>query len=336
MTASRSLGGPKERVLAAATAKDPGAEAFPTRIERYAKAKRSALNVSKYTATKDPALAAKMQECGNFLLFRHFYTVNKFKLHAANFCKKHMLCQLCALRRGAKALAAYMPRYNAITAENAQLRPYLITLTVKNGSDLAERFRHLHKAQRELWKRKQRKDRPGRTRNPTAFDGIAAAVWSYEVKRGKGSDKWHPHLHMVALAPTKPDAFALSAEWHNITGDSRIVDVRAIDTSDPVSGFCEVFKYALKFSDLAPADCYHAFTQLRGKRLVASAGFFRGIDIPEDLTDTATEDLTLLPYIEILARFADGKYELQHRHTPYPLPPAKVQAYADTNGVPPL
>jgi hypothetical protein len=28
-----------------------------------------------------------------------------------------------------------------------------VTLTVKNGDDLAERFKHLHGAQRELWKR---------------------------------------------------------------------------------------------------------------------------------------------------------------------------------------
>ena len=41
----------------------------------------------------------------------------------------------------------------------------------------------------------------------------------------------------------------LSREWHEITGDSFIVDVRPISQDDPVSGFIEVFKYAVKFSD---------------------------------------------------------------------------------------
>ena len=46
--------------------------------------------------------------CGDYLLFRHFFTVDKVKLHAAQFCKAHLLCPLCAIRRGAKALAAYL------------------------------------------------------------------------------------------------------------------------------------------------------------------------------------------------------------------------------------
>lgn len=72
-----------------------------------------------------------------------------------------------------------------------------MTLTVKNGDDLAERFKHLHGAQRELWKRRQR----GRG---SVLDGVVGAVWSYEVKRGDNSGQWHPHLHMIALAESNP------------------------------------------------------------------------------------------------------------------------------------
>jgi hypothetical protein len=244
------------------------------------------------------ALARRVQSCGDYLVFRHYWSVDKVRLHGASLCCKHLLCPLCAIRRGSKALKAYLDRWEVIQAEKPSLRPFLVTLTVKDGDDLAERFQHLHKAQRELWKRKQR----GVV--ATALDGVAGAVWSYEVKRGTGSGSWHPHLHMIALAENQPDQVQLSAEWHNITGDSFIVDVRPI-TGDPVEGFMEVFKYAVKFSDQPAADTVHAFETLRGKRLLASSGAFRGVVVPEDLMDDQ-EGLDDLPYVTLFYRYLSG------------------------------
>ena len=73
------------------------------------------------------------------------------------------------------------------------------------------------------------------------------------------------HLHMIALAEFAPDAERLSRDWHEITGDSFIVDVRPISQDDPASGFVEVFKYAVKFSDQEPADTVHAWETLAGE-----------------------------------------------------------------------
>jgi hypothetical protein len=279
-----------------------GIEALPKRVDRYGDAKRRALEVAEYIeASFSEELAGKLQHCGEYLLFRHYFTVDQVRLHAARFCKKHLLCPLCAIRRGAKALQAYLPRYEHVCEKNAALRPFLVTLTVKDGPDLAERFKHLMDAQRELWMRKHR----GRG---SSLDGVAAAAWSYEVKRGRDSGLWHPHLHMVAMAENTPNALELAAEWRNITGDSFIVDVRPIDQADPASGFLEVFKYALKFSDMEPADTLQAYLVLKGRRLVGSAGLFRGIEIPESLTDEPLDDL---PYVELLYRYFDGSYSLK-------------------------
>lgn len=287
-----------------------GIEALPGKVNRYGKAKKTALDVAEYIgATPDlqrltPQLQ-RLQTCGDYLLFRHFYTVDQVKLHAASLCDLHLLCPLCAIRRGAKALKAYLDRWEVIRAEKTALRPFLVTLTVKDGPDLLERFKHLHKAQRELWKRKQR----GRG---SVLDGVEGAVWSYEVKRGSGSGMWHPHLHMIALAEHQPDQEELAAEWHNITGDSFVVDVRPISPDDPVSGFIEVFKYAVKFSSQEPADTVAAFLALRAKRLLGSAGCFRAVEIPESLLDDH-EALEGLPYVDLLYRYASGGYSLSPR-----------------------
>ena len=289
-----------------------GIEALPGRVERYAKAKNRALDVAEYiggVCQLQPELkcvADRVASCGEYLVFRHYFTVDKVRLHGAQLCMKHLLCPLCAIRRGAKALKAYLDRWEVVRASKGRLRPFLVTLTVKDGPDLAERFKHLHDCQRELWKRKQRV-------YASALDGVEGAVWSYEVKRGSGSGMWHPHLHMIALAEVEPSQFDLAQEWKDITGDSHVVDVRPIEQADPVSGFLEVFKYAVKFSDQAPADTLHCFQVLQRKRLIGSAGCFRGVVIPEELTDDES-DLEGLPFAMLFYRFFAGRgYSLDQR-----------------------
>ena len=285
-----------------------GIGALPKRIDRYAKAKNGALDVVDYMETlpQHQATANRVKNCGDYLVFRHYYTVDRVRLHGASLCMKHLLCPLCAIRRGAKYLKAYLVRFEALQQQNSNLKAYLVTLTVKDGPDLAERFKHLFKSQHELWKRKKR----GRG---SVLDGVAGAVWSYEVKRGSGSGFWHPHLHMIALAESQPDSVQLSSEWHNITRDSFVVDVRPISQEDPASGFVEVFKYAVKFSEQEPADTVHAWVTLASKRLIGSAGLFRGVEVPESLLDDL-EGLEDLPYISMFYRYLRGAgYSLTSR-----------------------
>lgn len=295
------------------------AAVLPGRLDRYSKAHRRALAMSDY-ATKVAAnsvskltqddvrkLAQRLQSCGEYLLFRDYYTVGKVRLHAARFCKKHLLCPLCAIRRGAKMVKAYLDRLEVIKAERPNLKAYLVTLTVKNGPDLLERFNHLQSSHKKLHRARSR------DRQYNEACKAAGAVWSFEFKRGANSGEWHPHVHGVWLCEEAPDKFALSEQWKAITGDSFIVDVTPFhDQEDVVSGFLEVFKYAVKFSDLPMADNWHGYQVLSGKRLIASFGAFRGVEIPENLTD---EPLDELPYIEHLYRyFADAGYSRIAEH----------------------
>ena len=279
-----------------------GIEALPRRVDRYGKAKNRALDVAEYIGQSAVgqrrvlrSLAGRVASCGDYLVFRHYFTVDKVRLHGASLCMKHLLCPLCAIRRGAKAMKAYLDRFEVIRGSQGDLRPFLVTLTVKDGPDLAERFRHLHRSQRELWMQRAR----GRG---SVLDQVQGAVWSYEVKRGAGSGQWHPHLHMIALAHQAPDQAQLALDWKWITKDSHVVDVRPIDQADPVSGFLEVFKYAVKFSDQEPADTLECYLTLKGKRLIGSAGCFRGVVVPEELTDDEA-DLAELPFSTLFYRF---------------------------------
>lgn len=271
------------------------AEALPRRIERYGKARERATQMADYAQSHNHQKEFRLLDgCGNYLQFRHYYTVDKVRLHAANLCRKHLLCPLCAIRRGSKALSAYLDRYQAIKAEKPKLRPFFVTFTVKNGPDLWERFLHLRQNLQRMHKRRSLK------RGQFEVEKAAGAVWSYEVtNRGNG---WHPHAHAIWLCEDAPDERALKAEWEALTGDSFQVKVVAME-GDEVDGFLEVFKYSLKFGDLDLADNWTAYETLSGENLLASFGCFRGVVVPEALLDEPLDDL---PFIDLLYRYIKG------------------------------
>jgi len=204
---------------------------------------------------------------------------------------------------GPRHWAAYLTRWQVIQEQHSELRPYLVTLTVKNGDDLEERQAHLTKSLRKLMDRRRYFNAGIRGAPYTELCKAQGAVYTLELtNKGKG---WHPHCHMIVLAASQPSQSDLSAEWHKITGDSMIVDVRPI-TGDPSEGFMEVFKYAVKFSDLTLADNWHAAQILKGKRLLNSFGLFRGVEIPDSLLD---EPLDELPYWDRFYRYLGGEYQ---------------------------
>jgi hypothetical protein len=283
------------------------AELLSERIARYGQA-HARSNLMLDHLRDDPSdssrkAAASLSTCGNYLHFREYFTVGKVRLHNATFCKQHLICPLCAIRRGAKALGAYLTRWQVIQAERPELRPYLLTLTVKNGDDLEERQKHLTRSLRNLMDHRRNFNAGVRGAPYTELCKALGAVYTLELtNKGKG---WHPHCHMIVLAASEPSQAALSAEWHKITGDSMIVDCRPI-TGDPSEGFMEVFKYAVKFSDLTLEDNWQAAQILKGKRLLGSFGLFRGVQVPESLLDEALDDL---PYWDRFYRFIQGEYQ---------------------------
>lgn len=266
------------------------------RLARYGKARENALQFREFLlAHQEQKLADALGDCGNYAVFRDYFTIGQTRLARFCTCKKHLICPLCAIRRGAKALRVYLGRVEALMASDASLRPFLVTLTVKNGPDLGERFAHLSGRLRAYHKRRKGKGQTGEVRK------AVSGVWSYEfTNKGKG---WHPHVHAVWLCREAPDPFKLAQEWKELTGDSFIVDARPFDLADPVGAFCEVFKYAVKFSDLEDAHRLHAYKSLRGKRLLDSFGDLRGLDVEPSDTDELLEEL---PYIERFFRYVSG------------------------------
>lgn len=331
---------------------------FTDRVQRYSDAKARQLQILNHVRGLSQGEKATFQlhsllnfeklqsqlcGCGNYLVFHQYHTVGQVRLAKASFCKNHLMCQLCAIRRGAKQVQAYLEKFEQVVSDNSNLKPYMLTLTVKNGHDLPERFEHLQSSMKKLLQR--RRDFLSKGLGNPQLGKAEGGVFSYELTKSK--DGWHPHCHMVVmLDPSDPIDFpfdtrphkhsieawsklspgekrnekllwkkwgesasnsGLAQEWLKITGDSKIVDLRPIE-GDPAEGFVEVFKYALKFSDLKPKENIEAYSYLRGKRLTGSFGCFWGVKVPEKMTDNLLDDL---PYIELFYKYTKAGYSLQ-------------------------
>ena len=290
------------------------------RLDRYSTAKKRALENYDFTSDLHQQIikegevsrlsellkltSNRLGRCGNYLKFHHYYTVGKVRLASARFCKQHLICPLCAIRRGAKTLQAYTERYQAIMTEHPSWRLSMITVTVKNGDNLKERFEHLQQSMQRVFER--RRDWLKKGRGLTEWRKVHGYVGTYEVtNQGKG---WHPHAHIMVLHTESFNYAALKAEWFDITGDSHVLNVTpAKHPESPEIDFLEVFKYAVKFSDLTPADNVTAFLTLRKHRLLFSGGAFRGVEVPESLEDETLDDL---PYVELMYRYTLGQYRL--------------------------
>jgi len=260
-----------------------------------------------------PSIKADLNNCGSYLLFHHFYTIDEIKLAAICSCKRHLICPLCAVRRAAKSVKAYMERYEVLQNQYPKAKPYLVTFTVKDGPNLIERFDHLTGHLRDYWAQRRKAVSSSCKHAPVEANKALGGVGSFEVKKGKGSGEWHPHAHWIWLCEQAPDAEKIQQEWYARTGDSFIVDVTPFhDTQETAGGFLEVFKYALKFSSMTCSDNWEAFLALRTRRLVSSFGIFRGVEVPEQETDEICFDD--LPYYELVFRYIQGAYVLKERN----------------------
>lgn len=250
--------------------------------------------------------AIKLKECGQFLQFRNYYTVDQIKLVKANYCNKHLLCPICAGVRAARSMKRYLERIHELMDQKRGLKPVLITLTVKNGEDLEERFEHLTLSFRKLLQRYRDYKKKGWGFNQ--FCKIDGAFYTTEYTYNEKTKQWHPHIHIFALLNEWIDQEELAETWHDITLDSYIVDIRRVKKTKEhgyAKGVAEVCKYALKFSDLSMENTFHAFLTLKGKRLTGSFGSMHGLKIDKAVPDEISKDD--LPYMEMIYRFVFGE-----------------------------
>jgi len=108
-----------------------------------------------------------------------------------------------------------------------------------------------------------------------------------EVKWVPHLERWNVHLHVLAYGRYLKQGL-LSQAWHKVTGTSYIADIRFVKNHKQVARY--VSKYASKPLDSSvlhePERLDEAIVALKGKRLCATFGNWRGLD----LTDSPSEE----------------------------------------------
>jgi Replication protein len=222
--------------------------------------------------------------CGSGCRAEYSKSRDKIRL-SANYCKNRH-CQPCM-----RAKANLIARNLRAKLEAGDRRTFrFITLTLKHSRDpLAKQIGRLKACFKKLrkspcWKKTQ--------------DG---GVVTIEVKWTGVA--WHPHLHIISQGRFLRKE-TLSENWHEVTGDSYIVDIRQLD--DERDAVHYVVKYVTK--GVSPAVWEKAdlaqewIISSRGIRCADTFGTWRGFRLLEQTA--GIKDWVILDSLEGLIRRA--------------------------------
>ena len=169
--------------------------------------------------------------------------------------------------------------------ENKTIR--FLTLTIKSKSeDLQTLLSRLYRSfsalrRRSFWKR--------------TVDGGVAFL---EVKWSASATRWHPHLHVLLEGRYMPQA-RIRSLWHQITGDSFIIDIRLVKSLDHAARY--VTKYASKPFNNSFINrkllLDEAVEALKGKRLAMTFGSWRGVLLSKPIDKTGWQSVGTLEQI---------------------------------------
>lgn len=207
--------------------------------------------------------------CGrHFMVLQHRTEPGRFK-RIYEHCRDRF-CVPCGRERRATI--------QANCAKALRDPPYrFASFTLRNtDGPLAPKIDRLHHAFRQL-------------RRTSLWQGHVTGGCAFlEIKRGRFSGHWHPHLHCI-LAGTYIDQGDLSREWHAITGDSKIVDIRLVRDAGRVAEY--VSKYSTKPLPASiirsPQDLEEAARALHHRRLLITFGTWRNLRLTTPPDDTA-------------------------------------------------
>jgi len=170
-------------------------------------------------------------------------------------CCKNRWCKPCQARRAATVR-------KAVQELIGESETRFITLTLKAAPlPLKQRLSLLYLAYSRL------------RRSPLWKHHVAGAIAFVEVKLGKGSSEWHPHLHVIVTGSYIPQN-QLASAWSLATKGSSIVDIRRCrDAKDAVRYVTAYATKAVPQTLLNDAPrLSEAIAALHGRKLIIATG----------------------------------------------------------------
>lgn len=207
----------------------------------------------------------------------------------ADYCN-NKLCPICARLRALKQLAFLLPEYEGFLRAGKKI--CFMTLTIKDTPNLKQGLDLLEKA----WEYMTRDDAFSRYHFKKMFAGGIRAV---EIKKGKYSNLWHPHMHILVIKNHYSKDFdKLRGLWeiacqHVMKTKEKIgsVDIRGVknrsnittsEINDQVSlmhAVVECVKYITKFNfkNYTAYDLLELCNNVHNRRTLNTFGILYGL-----------------------------------------------------------
>lgn len=196
---------------------------------------------------------SNLHECRQYAYFARHSETGKVRV-ISNSCRLRW-CPVCSEAKRARIRAEVSEWLSHVR------KPKFITLTMSHVAlPLSEQIAALYRGFRLLRQHKAVKQ------------SMRGGIWFVQIKRSETDGCWHPHLHIIADS-NYIDKRVLSQEWFLSTGNSYIIDIRAVqnpqETCDYVSRYCAK---PCKLTDYTRDDRIEIATVLHGKRLCGRYG----------------------------------------------------------------
>lgn len=217
---------------------------------------------------------------------------------ASDRCRNRWCDACCVERRrtvSQNLQRELVARYNLDHARQPVECIRFLTLTLKaNEKPLREQLDRLY----TCW---------GKLRNHRSIgEKMSGGLAFLEIKRGKNSGLWHPHLHVLVEGQYLPSE-QIKQHWLEITGDSFIVHIRKIRSVAEAAGY--VAKYATKAVDgsvwQSQSHLVEAMMALAGRRTFNAFGSWRALSLSRPAADDL-EWQPLAPLRELIRRARSG------------------------------
>lgn len=242
-------------------------------------------------------LAAKLTGCGRHAAVL-WHEGEQRPLIGRALCKSR-LCPTCGMKRAQRLRSTLLPIVRQMDSAR------LITLTLKSSdAPLENQLKRLTAAFAKLRRRKAGKKY------------LRGGIYVIEVTYNAEADQWHPHLHVVAEGRYWPQ-HELADLWQTITGDSRIVDLRAChDRRSTVNYVTSYVSKSQTPRDVSPERLWEWCQATHGRPLARPFGNCHGARLspkPESIPSGTTNLLPLDALLDSVEQQDPAAAELYSR-----------------------
>lgn len=215
--------------------------------------------------TNDKTLTA-FANCGSAMWLERCQADGDLRI-GCNKCRNRW-CQACGRERAARIV-------NGTLQVMSGKCPRFLTLTLRHSATpLTDQIDRIYESFKKLRKRESWNNH---------VTGGAAFL---EVKLSDKDGLWHVHLHCL-IEGEYWDGREIAREWHAVTGDSFIIDIRPVENHEYRARY--VTKYVTKPADASVyRDCDkldELLVAMRGRRLCLTFGTWRGHKLDEAEVD---------------------------------------------------